>query len=225
MNKGAILEVDSVILSYGLHRVLSNVYVRCARGHVTGLLGRNGSGKSSLLKVIFGSVIAESKSVRIDGVSLPEASFRHRQIVYLPQHALIPSNITLKAALGLFKIHPAVITDEYPELEKVLGETAGRISGGELRLLEVLLMLYSKSPFCLLDEPFSGLAPVMIERLKVTIERVKADKGIVITDHLHKHVTGLSDSLYLMDRGQTRRITHPDQLVQYGYVSALPGDV
>lgn len=217
----AVLEVDSVIFDYGLRRILSNVYVACARGNVVGLLGRNGSGKSTLLRIVFGTLAAESKSVRIDGVSLPAAAFSSGQVSYLPQHALMPDDITLRAAMRLFGISVDVMLDGYPELEKLLGHTPGRMSGGERRLVDVLLILHAKSDFALLDEPFSGLSPVMIERLTITIQRVKGTKGILITDHLHKHVTALSDSLYLLDRGQTRRIRNADQLVQYGYIPSL----
>jgi len=72
----------------------------------------------------------------------------------------------------------------------------------------------------LLDEPFTGLTPLFIERLIAEIQIKKKEKGILITDHLYRQVVGVSDNLYIIVNGKTHRIHRAEDLVQYGYLSA-----
>lgn len=215
------LEFDSIDLSFDGRRILSGVYVKCERGKITGLLGRNGSGKSTMLKVVFGSQSASYKSVRLNGVSLTGDYIKRRAIAYLPQDDLIPSFIIIEKAIRLFGVNVADIIEEVPEVEPLLKHHPEMLSGGYRRLVEALLILKSPATFCLLDEPFSGLSPIYIERLIAILQKVKLEKGILITDHLYKYVTDISDQLYLVTNGSTRLIHDKQDLVDYGYVNSL----
>src|SRR5689334_15978519 len=99
-----VLEFDGIELSYGEQRVLSGIYMKCSVGEVVGILGRNGSGKSSLFKVVFGSQSAEHRSIRMNGNTLPRDFIRRRIIGYLPQTNLMPPHITIAKAIDLFGI-------------------------------------------------------------------------------------------------------------------------
>jgi len=88
-------------------------------------------------------------------------------------------------------------------------------------LIETLLILFSPAPFCILDEPFTGLMPVQIEKLKNIIGRARVKKGIIISDHMHRHVTELSDRLYLLANGKTYEVNERERLVELGYLSSL----
>lgn len=217
-----VLEVDGVQFSFGLNRILSGIYLRCEQGQIVGLLGRNGSGKSSLMKVIFSALDAESKSIRVNGAPQSKSFFSPTKINYLPQDHLIPEYITIKQAFILYRVNWLEHLKEFPEIEKLLNQKPKSISGGELRLVEIMLILFSKSEFCLLDEPFSGLSPVMIERVTNLLSRIKASKGIIITDHLYRHVASVSDAIYVLTNGQTRKISEMSELVKYGYISESP---
>ncbi|HNP19405.1 MAG TPA: ATP-binding cassette domain-containing protein [Fulvivirga sp.] len=219
MNKR--LEFDSLDLSFDARKILSSIYMQCQQGEVVGLLGRNGSGKSSLMKVVFGTLDAEHKSVRINGVSLQGDYNRKRIIAYLPQDKLIPTYVTLRTAFRLFKVNINSIISIIPQVRDLINLKPNELSGGTLRLIEVLLILYSPSSFCILDEPFTGLMPIHIEILKSEIIKSKGSKGIIISDHMHRHVTELSDRLYLLSNGKTYEIKEKEQLVELGYLHSL----
>src|SRR4051812_10014584 len=95
------LDFDSIELSSDERKILSSIYMKCETGKVAGLLGRNGSGKSCMMKVVFGSMASDFKSVRINGERLPDNYLSKRIISYLPQENLIPSFITVRTALKL----------------------------------------------------------------------------------------------------------------------------
>lgn len=196
-----ILEADSVVASYDGRTVLNNVYIRVEQNEIVGLLGRNGCGKSTLLKSIFGILNPEHKTVRINGQWL-RSGYMRSKITMLPQFDMIPGNIRLSQAMKLFNVDKSVIDQAIPELVPLLDHLPPQLSGGERRIFELVLVLYSKSQFCLLDEPFTGLSPVMVERLIEVMNDVKKTKGILITDHLHRSVTSCSDRLYCFDDGR-----------------------
>ena len=217
----SVLEFDSLYLEFGMNRVLSGIYVKCETGKITALLGRNGSGKSCLMKIVFGTMNAEHKSVRINGTPLIGNYLNKHLISYLPQGHFIPDFISIKKAFELFKIDPSPIQDSFPEFSSLIDCKASELSGGQLRLLEVFLVLFSKHPFCILDEPFSGMAPIQIEKLKELFIRAKINKGILITDHLHEQVRSIADDVYVLGNGRTRLVKDEQQLIEFGYLSSF----
>jgi ABC-type multidrug transport system ATPase subunit len=212
------LEFDSLYLEFGSQRILSGVHMVCRTGNIVGLLGRNGSGKSCLMKIVFGVLPAEFKSIRFNGTALTDNYLSRKLIGYLPQDDMIPSFITLKDAVNLFGVDRH-LEKIYPMWKDVRERRSGELSGGQKRLLEVLMILYAPHPFCILDEPFSGLAPVQIELLAEEMRRVKTSKGIIITDHLHRHVRAAADDLYVLANGQTRKVSNDQQLIEWGYLA------
>jgi len=76
----------------------------------------------------------------------------------------------------------------------------------------------SEKQFCFLDEPFSGIAPLHIEKIKELINVEKAHKGILVSDHMYKHVLEIADRSYALANGQTYPIKSKDELVKYGYL-------
>lgn len=215
------LEFDSIQISLGGHTVLSSVYMFSETGCITGLLGRNGCGKTTLMKIVFGAMQWEQKSVRINSVSMRTRYLSKRLIAFLPQDHLIPEYLTLEKAFALYNIPEEEVLEDFPEAEEMMDHRPAQLSGGYLRIFEILLTLKSNALFCLLDEPFSGLTPVYIEKVKILLQKAKARKGIIITDHLHRHVLELSDNLYLLANGQTYHVKDMEQLVSLGYVNAL----
>lgn len=219
LSMNSTLEFDSIQLEFGLHKVLSSVAMKCETGEVVGLLGRNGSGKSSLMKIVFGSMSSEFRSVRINKVPVMGSEFQKRQISYLPQGALMPSSLTLRKAMNYFGVSEESVCDTFPPAKEVLNLKPNQCSGGTLRIIETLLILLGPAPFCILDEPFSGIMPIHIETIKEIIRKQKQHKGIIITDHLYRHVTNIADRMYVLSSGQTYPISSPDQLVYYGYLN------
>lgn len=196
------LEVDSVVVQFRNHRVLSDVFLKCQTGEVVGLLGLNGSGKSTLLKVMIGEVGTNNKSIRINGVSSYDY-LKNGKIRFLPQHNFIPKSLSVKKAFSFFESDFDDFTKFFPELSHIYNAKLVNLSGGERRLVEIYLVLTSPSLFCLLDEPFSHIMPVHIEKIKELIVREKTNKGLVIVDHLYNYILDESDRLYLILSGKT----------------------
>ena len=215
------LEFDSIRLSYGLHTILNSVHMKCITGNIVGLLGRNGSGKSSLLQSVFGTLSTESKSIRFNQERLNGNYLSKKLIGYLPQCDLIPSFLTFSKALELYNVDFLKLESSFPELSKILNKKSAEVSGGQRRLFEVLLILYSNHCFSLFDEPFTGIMPINIERLISIFIEEKSKKGIILTDHSHRYIRSVCDQLYVLANGQTYRITDDSQLIRYGYLSEL----
>ncbi len=215
------LEFDSIEISFKDRKLLSGIYMKCETGHVTGLLGRNGCGKTTLMKIVFGAIPLEQKSVRMNGLSLGTDYLSRQCIAYLPQSDLIPPYLTIRKAFSLFDVSVDELAVVFPEVAGMMDLTPSAISGGYLRIFETFLILQSKARFCLLDEPFTGLTPLYIDKMKEVISKAKATKGIVVSDHMYRHVSDVSDNLYVLANGQTYRVINPEQLVSLGYLSAV----
>ncbi len=152
------LEIDSVIKSFGELNVLTDVYLKCETGDIIGMLGRNGSGKSTLLKILFGSIGSGNKFIRING-KVYDRPFKTSGLVgYLPQHNFLLPHLSLYKTAALYldtsQIETFFIDDVIGHLKN---NKVGTLSGGELRYLEIKLILNASYKFILLDEPFNGL--------------------------------------------------------------------
>ena len=218
MDNHNILEIDGVELSFGAHRVLSGVYLKSETGRITGILGRNGCGKSCLLKLIFGELSAEQKSIRINGQRLPESSRRSEDLHMLPQFNFLPRRLDVSTVFKKFHVDFTEFCYFFPELENIEDQKIKELSGGTVRLVETFLILKSPGKFCILDEPFSHLSPNNTDIFIRLIKQEKRNKGIILTDHLHRYITEISDDLYIMAEGTTHKVINLDQLRGYGYL-------
>jgi ABC-type multidrug transport system ATPase subunit len=149
-----ILEFDSLYLEFGLHKVLQDIYVCCKQGEVVGLLGRNGSGKSCLMKIVFGSMKAYQKSIRVNGEYILDTNISRKLIQYLPQDSFIPGFLTLQFVCKQFQVSFESLIGFAPEFELKMDAKIDELSAGELRLFEIFMILTTKGHFCILDEPF-----------------------------------------------------------------------
>lgn len=214
------LEFDGIELSYGTHSVLSSIYMRCETGKIIGLMGRNGCGKSSLMKTVFGSLKNPTQSIRVNSFPLIGNYQQDKFISYLPQTNFIPHRLTVEEALDFFELSTELLTDYFPDFKVLLLTPARDLSGGHLRLLESFLILKSPHSFCLLDEPFSGLMPLHIECTKELIAQAKSTKGIILSDHLYRHTMEMADEIYLLSNGKTYLIKDREELVFRGYLTS-----
>lgn len=210
MKKEEGLEVDSVIMRYGEHTVLSDVYLKCNVGDIIGIFGRNGSGKTTLFNIIYGTCTAENSFVRIDGEVISRGAFRGGLVGYLPQNDFFPAHLRIRE---VFSLLPQWRVDRKDEILGRVWETrAGELSGGELRYLEIMYLLWSGFKYLILDEPFSGLAPIMVERLCSILKEHSKTAGIMIADHDYRSVAGLVNRHFMLDSGELREISSFDEL-------------
>ena len=221
-----LLEADSILKEFGDNRVLTDIALRCQTGDIIGLLGRNGSGKSTLLKILFGTLSADHKFIRINNSILKKPFKVKNTIAYLPQDNFLPKDITLKK---VFKIYSDRLDEKGfldDEIFSEISETKiGNLSGGELRYLEVKLLLYLDTAFLLLDEPFNGISPLHVEIVKKMILEKSQKKGIILTDHDYRNVLDVATKYYLLFDGGLRKVTSKEDLIEWGYVPIEKTDI
>ncbi|HTA84581.1 MAG TPA: ATP-binding cassette domain-containing protein [Bacteroidia bacterium] len=216
---GDVLTIDSVIIAFREKKVLSNIFMRFETGSITGIFGRNGTGKSTLMKIIFGTLELEEKSIRINEKRI-QTPYKEEGIMgYLPQDDFVPGHIKLKTALNIYEIDPEELISDFPVFNGLMNEKMKNLSGGEHRLAECYMILKKKAKFVLLDEPFSYLAPLQVQKLKEIMKLEKSNKGIIITDHMYKDVQEVSDTMYLLHQGKSHSITNENQLIEFGYIN------
>ena len=211
------LIVDSVVVRFGDKTVLSGGYITSETGMVTGLLGRNGAGKSCMFRALMGGLKVENVMVSIDGVPVD------RQIIgqcvkYLPQGRMLPENIKLHKAFDLFGVNYWSFVNRFPKYSRFHDSAIWELSGGEARLAELCLILLSEAPFYILDEPFSQIDPVNIEAVKRLIRERCQDHGIIVTDHNFDAISSVADNLFVIADGYTAPVHSRDDLVRFGYL-------
>ncbi|TSJ37318.1 ATP-binding cassette domain-containing protein [Mucilaginibacter corticis] len=212
------LKIDSVQLAFNERKILQDIYLECKQGEVVGLLGRNGSGKSSLLKIVFGTLRSSFKHVSIDGNFIQHGYLQSR-IAYLPQHNYLPRGIKISRLANI--LIDEIYWNDFSNLsiyQDHRHKNAEQLSGGELRQFEMLMILYSKADFILLDEPFTHVTPVQADYFKGVIEKVAQTKGIIITDHQYQDVLDISDRIILLKDGCTKPIKNIDDLITHNYI-------
>ncbi|MUP44244.1 ABC transporter ATP-binding protein [Gramella sp. BOM4] len=212
-------ELDNVELSYNGKKILYGVYVKAEKGKITGILGSNGCGKTSLLRIFFGNLDCTNKLVRIDGKGTLKRLYRERTIRYLPQAELLPQNISLRNLFSIYETDWQEFLLDFEEFRKYGLHRMKQLSGGEQRLVAIWLSLKSPSDLVMLDEPFTHLAPRYIEIIKQELLKEKAKKAIIITDHLFEEILEMSDSLYLIQNGCSRPVKTRDDLRELGYIN------
>ena len=212
------LLVDSVHLEFDKLQVLQSAFITAQTGRVTGVLGRNGCGKSCLFKCIMGGIKPQNIFVRFNDE--PETDYAHigKRVKYLPQNVFMPTNMTLGEAFDLYEVDYnglVAFDNKFHTYERM---TSGQLSGGEVRIAEMYMVLNSEAEFCILDEPFSNVAPKYVEMMQQLIQQHKATKGIIISDHMYEQVMDMTDDLFLLRDGYTFPIKCREDLIHHGYI-------
>ena len=214
------LHVDSIRKFYHHKLILSDVFLSCRKGEIVGLIGRNGSGKSTLLKIIFGIENAENKFIRVNEKVLKTFSDSKKLINYLPQNHFLPKDIKVQNIIKLFlpqKKRTELLKNTF--IEPLLKKKFSVLSGGEKRILEILLLLSSETDFVLLDEPFNGVSPIVRDLIIKSINEKKPDKGFIITDHDYENVMKIADKILFLKNGSLKQITDKKELIKHGYLT------
>jgi urea transport system ATP-binding protein len=212
-----LLQVDGLNQYYGGSHILRNVSLQARAGEVTVILGRNGVGKTTLLKSLMGVVAVRAGQVRLAGADITQApSYERvrRGIGYVPQGREIFGRLTVEDNLrmglatrpGGTAIPPALF-DLFPVLRQMLSRRGGDLSGGQQQQLAIARALAAGPGVLLLDEPTEGIQPSIIKDIGRVI-RMLADTGIegrrvavVLVEQYYDFAAELADRYLVMERG------------------------
>ncbi len=209
-----LLQLKDVNTFYGKSHILHNVSMEVRAGEVTALLGRNGAGKSSTFKSIMGLVTPASGSVRFDGQLIsghtPEYVAR-AGIGLVPQGRRLFAGLTVAENLKLGGLSRqrgrGVRWDEerifgyFPQIRGKLSAKADTLSGGERQMVAIARALSGNVKLLMLDEPFEGLAPAVVEEVFKSLDQLRREIAILIIEHDLDLVLALADRAYVLDRG------------------------
>ncbi len=218
-----MLRVEQIDCFYGAVQVLKAVSLELAAGEILGLLGRNGAGKTTVLKTIMGLVKPRAGRIAMAGTELTELQpheIPRLGIAYVPQGRRLFSGLTVAENLrmGLLVRDGSRDTLErvlglFPALTERLGQRAGTLSGGEQQMLATARALCLEPKILLLDEPSEGLMPTMVETLLATIAGLKADGvAVLVVEQKVEAALAVADRIVFLENGAIADATTPGAL-------------
>jgi branched-chain amino acid transport system ATP-binding protein len=197
---------------YGESHILHGMDIEVRPGELVTLLGRNGAGKTTTLKAIMGMVPRRSGSVRFEGkelIGLPPHRVARLGIAFCPEERGIFASLSVEENLLLPpQVRPgglpvAAIFELFPNLEERLSSPGTKLSGGEQQMLAIGRILRTGARFLLLDEPTEGLAPVIVQQIGATIQRLKASGfTILLVEQSIKFAQTVADRHYVVEHGR-----------------------
>jgi branched-chain amino acid transport system ATP-binding protein len=207
------LEVGALVAGYGPVTVLNGVAFQAQAGQVTCIMGRNGVGKSTLLKCLMGLVPARSGTIALNGTplkGLPAHEVPKRGIAYVPQGRRLFGPLTVAENLaigGLIKGQDTARLDRiltlFPRLRERLSQTSSTLSGGEQQMLAIARALCLAPKVLLLDEPTEGLQPSMIALIQQAVLTLRAEgTAVVLVEQRVDAVLKLADRVAFMVAGR-----------------------
>jgi branched-chain amino acid transport system ATP-binding protein len=216
------LEVKSLNAWYGAAQVLYDVTFTVGRGEVVALMGRNGAGKSTIMKAVMGLLPRRDGSVQVNGgeiSSLRPFEIARLGVGFTPEDRRIFSDLTVLENLDAGRQPPRLFADGtpapswtpeilfslFPNLAELRHRPGGRMSGGEQQMLTIARTLMGNPLIVLLDEPSEGIAPLIVEEIADTIvELKKRGLSILLSEQNVGFAEIVSDRAYLLEKGQIR---------------------
>lgn len=211
-----LLETDNLIKSYNGRAVVRGVSLYVGRGEIVGLLGPNGAGKTTTFYMVVGIVAPDQGKVLFDNQDITKLAIHQRAgsgVGYLSQEPSVFRQLTVEEnIMAVLEILPLSAQARAKRLESLLLELniahlrknkAYTLSGGETRRLEITRALVTNPSFLLLDEPFSGIDPIMVkEAQQIIFELKRKGIGILVTDHNVRETLAITDRAYLIAEGK-----------------------
>jgi urea transport system ATP-binding protein len=209
-----MLEAQNIQQYYGGSHILRDVSLQTQPGQVTVLLGRNGVGKTTLLKSLMGLIPIRSGSIRFNGADISRATPYDRArlgIGYVPQGREIFSRLSVEDNLRMglaYKSASEPIPDKlfelFPVLRQMLGRRGGDLSGGQQQQLAIARALAAEPKLLILDEPTEGIQPSIIKDIGRVIRLLanRGDMAILLVEQYYDFAEELADHYLVMERGQ-----------------------
>ncbi|MFT8417556.1 MAG: urea ABC transporter ATP-binding subunit UrtE [Acetobacter sp.] len=207
-----MLDVKNLHAAYGASEVLHGIDLQIGRGEIVVLMGRNGMGKSTLMKSLIGTLPVRSGEIRLDGRELTRLSACERVkagLAYVPQGRMIFPAMTVKENIetGLFVRGKTQIPPQLYELFPVLDEMAsrrgGNLSGGQQQQLAIARALATEPKLLLLDEPTEGIQPSIIHEMARKLRRIRDENqlSIMVSEQVLSFALDIADRILVIEGG------------------------
>ena len=211
-----MLNVSNLHVAYGQSEVLHGLSFDVKPNEIVAIMGRNGMGKTTLMKSLMGIVPAKSGSVKIGDTDVTMLKSYQRVadgIAYVPQGRMVFSTMTVKENIetGLTstgeRAVPGDIYELFPVLLEMKGRRAGNLSGGQQQQLAIARALASKPKVLLLDEPTEGIQPSIIKEMGRTLKKIRDEKGlsIVVSEQVLSFALDIADRVLVIENGNIVR--------------------
>lgn len=211
-----LLEVNNLVKSYGNKTVVRGVTLSVKRGEIVGLLGPNGAGKTTTFYMVVGIISPDAGQIMFDNRDITNTPIHIRAkfgIGYLSQEPSVFRKLTVEEnIMAILEVLPLRRIERLRRLNILLEELkishlrknkAYTLSGGETRRLEITRALVTNPSFLLLDEPFSGIDPIVVTEAKeIIVELRNKGMGILVTDHNVRETLSITDRAYLISEGK-----------------------
>ncbi len=223
-----ILQAEGLVKVYSGKRVVDNISIGIKRQNIVGLLGPNGAGKTTTFYMIVGLTRPYGGKVFLDGQDIthdPMYLRARKGINYLAQEPSVFRKLTVEQnLLAILETLDIPARERKLRLEKLLSELdishlakqkAGLLSGGERRRLEITRALVTEPRFILLDEPFAGIDPLVLNDIQQIIRQLKdRGLGIIISDHNVRETLSVCDTAYIISGGKIVEHGPPEKIVK-----------
>lgn len=207
-----MLNVQSLSAAYGASEVLHGIDINVPAGEIVAIMGRNGMGKTTLMKTLMGIVPEKSGAVDVDGIPITGLKSHQRVakgVAYVPQGRMIFSAMTVQENVetGLTVTGQTKVPDDIYELFPVLldmkSRRGGNLSGGQQQQLAIARALASNPKVLLLDEPTEGIQPSIIREMARTLRKIRDQKGltIVVSEQVLSFALDVADRVVVIENG------------------------
>ncbi len=221
-----VLEIKNLKSGYGQVLILNGVSLFVRDNETVGIIGPNGAGKTTLLKTILGYLKPWSGEIvylgkRIEGMSTEKVVLLG--IGYVPERGGILKTLTVRENIelvaGIFKESSEKLRELrklFPVIDERASQVAGTLSGGEQKILSIVLGLLTAKKLLIMDEPSAGLAPAIRKKFSGLLKTVATELGLslLIAEQDPSLVADLANTVYVMERGNIMRSGKPEELVR-----------
>lgn len=203
-----MIKIEKISKRFGKLSVLNSIDLFLNKGECIALIGPNGCGKTTLIKIILGMVIPDIGNILVNNESILKAELYKKQIGYMPQIGRYPQNMTIGQIINMIKgIRNSDAVLDYDlykayDLDSLLDKKMSTLSGGTMQKVSAVLAFMFDPAILILDEPTAGLDPIAAETLKQKIiaEKQKG-KLIIITSHLLSELDDMVSEIIFMQEG------------------------
>ncbi len=209
----AVLQVDKLNVYYGDSHVIHDIGFEVQDNETLAIMGRNGMGKTTLLKALIGLLPVRSGTLRLDGKNINDARSHKRVragMAYVPQGRMIFPYLTVRENI-LTGIHgagnkdvPAFVYEVFPVLREMRNRRGGNLSGGQQQQLAIARALVNNPRLLILDEPTEGIQPSIIKDIAKTLNYLKKELGfaLVVSEQVLGFTMEISDRFLIMEKGE-----------------------